>query len=319
MGAIRGLGTFTTAWGPAFAGVVAGDRVIPVEDILGAPRTVRELLENWDASLSMLASGSSRLRGDAGLPLAQLRPLPPVQPAGQLLCAGANYRQHVKELVQARLGVGSTDDGVLEAERQIDERARTGNPYVFTAMSSAMTGAYDNVILPRDSREPDWEVELAVVIGRRARHIDVADALSHVAGYAVCNDITLRDRIFRQDMPSIGTDWLAGKCAPTLFPIGPWLTPARQVDPHDLSLSLRLNDELMQHETTSDMLFGIEQLLAYVTQHVELFPGDVLLTGSPAGNGARYGRYLKPGDLMEAEITGLGQLRNLCVAEQAGR
>lgn len=141
-----------------------------------------------------------------------------------------------------------------------------------------------------------------------------------VAGYVVVNDLSTRDRIFRPDIPSIGTDWLAGKNAPTFLPLGPWITPARFVaDPMELRICLSLNGKVMQDETTADMIFDIGRLIAHVSAITPLCPGDLLLTGSPAGNGAHYGRYLQGGDVMESTITGLGTQRNRCVVKAVAR
>jgi 2-keto-4-pentenoate hydratase/2-oxohepta-3-ene-1,7-dioic acid hydratase in catechol pathway len=144
--------------------------------------------------------------------------------------------------------------------------------------------------------------------------VSAADALQYVAGYTVVNDLTTRDRVFRPDMPSLGTDWLAGKNAPTFLPLGPWVVPARFVpDPMNLRITLRLNGDVMQDESTADMIFDVATLISHVSQITPLRPGDLLLTGSPAGNGAHYNRWLQPGDVMESAIEGLGVQRNRCV------
>ncbi len=189
---------------------------------------------------------------------------------------------------------------------------------MFIGLASAICGPDDNVVLPDIGTQHDWELELGVVIGREAYRVGTEDALSHVAGYVIANDLTTRDRVFRPDMPGLGTDWLAGKNAPTFLPLGPWLVPAAFVpDPARLRVTLKLNGETMQDETTADMIFGVPELIAHVSAITPLRPGDLLLTGSPAGNGAHYGRYLQPGDVMEATITGgavdLGTQRNRCV------
>ncbi len=170
------------------------------------------------------------------------------------------------------------------------------------------------MVLPSTGTQHDWELELGVVIGTAARNVSRVDALNHVAGYTIVNDITTRDRVFRPDMPGLGTDWLAGKNAPTFLPLGPWLVPAPFVaDPMNLRITLTLNGDTMQDETTADMIFDISQLIEHVSTITPLNPGDLLLTGSPAGNGAHYGRYLQPGDIMASTITGLGAQRNGCV------
>ena len=144
------------------------------------------------------------------------------------------------------------------------------------------------------------------------------DALRHVAGYTICNDITTRDLVYRPDLKKIGTDWLAAKNAPTFTPTGPFLVPAQYTgDPMDLRITLRHNGRTMQDESTEDMIFDVAQLVSYTSSLVELQPGDLLLTGSPAGNGAHWGTYLHAGDVIESEITGLGYQRNTCVEAPA--
>ena len=167
-------------------------------------------------------------------------------------------------------------------------------------------------------REVDWELELAAVMGRRAWRVPRVEALAYVAGYTICNDITARDHVNRPDLGGIGTDWLAGKNWPTFFPTGPYLVPAAHAgDPMALEIQLWLNGQLMQHSTTADMMFDLGRLIEHASSIAELRPGDLLLTGSPPGNGVVHGRFLRDGDVMEAEITGLGRQRNRCVARSA--
>lgn len=136
-----------------------------------------------------------------------------------------------------------------------------------------------------------------------------------MAGYTIVNDLTTRDRIYRRDMPRIGTDWFRGKHAPGFLPTGPWVVPADRVgDPQDLRITLTLNGDVMQNESTKDMMFGVAALVSKASQIVPLLPGDLLLTGSPAGNGIHHGRLLRAGDVMESTITGLGVQRTACVA-----
>jgi 2-keto-4-pentenoate hydratase/2-oxohepta-3-ene-1,7-dioic acid hydratase in catechol pathway len=202
------------------------------------------------------------------------------------------------------------------AENLMTERARTGAPYVFSKIPSAVTGPYDPVILPALARQPDWELELAVVISKPARHVRRAQAMDYVAGYTIANDITSRDLIWCKDPKAMGTDWISSKNSPTFLPLGPYLVPAAFVaDPQKLRLVLKLNGETMQDESTSDMIFDIARQIEYISSRVQLWPGDIICTGSPAGNGTHYGRFLRDGDVMETSITGLGEQRNPCVAE----
>ena len=134
-----------------------------------------------------------------------------------------------------------------------------------------------------------------------------------IAGYTIANDLSTRDLIYRPDLKAIGTDWLRAKNAPTFLPLGPWIVPAQFVDPSDLRITLRHNGDVMQDESTTDMIFGVERLRDYAHERMRLFTGDLLLTGSPAGNGMHWNRFLQEGDVVESTITGLGVQRNRCV------
>jgi 2,4-didehydro-3-deoxy-L-rhamnonate hydrolase len=222
--------------------------------------------------------------------------------------SGANYRRHVLDIIVAEereRGTMSDEEARAMGERIMDERATTGEPYVFLGAPGAMCGAYDDVVLPKAGEQHDWELELAGVFG----------AGGAIAGYTIANDLTTRDFVYRPDLKAIGTDWLRSKNAPTFLPVGPWIVPARFVpDPMDLRITLRLNGDVMQDESTADMIFDVERLRAHVLAIAAVVPGDLLLTGSPAGNGMHHRRFLQPGDVMESEITGLGTQRNRCVA-----
>jgi 2-keto-4-pentenoate hydratase/2-oxohepta-3-ene-1,7-dioic acid hydratase in catechol pathway len=313
------LGTFR-AGGREFAGLVLGDRVHPIDDAAGLHLpSVRQLLEHWDAVRPELAARAVR-NPDNGFELESVEVLPPVQPR-QIFQSGANYRTHVMELAAAdrKPGDARSDEEVrAEIGRLQDERARSGEPYVFTGAVSALCGAYDDVVLPVGTSKNDFELELAAVIGRPARRVSRADALSHVVGYTIVNDITTREWVWRRDLPELGTDWFRSKNSPTFLPTGPLVVPAEFVgDPMDVQVTLRLNGQIMQNESTKDMIFDVAQIVSYCSQIATLLPGDLVLTGSPAGNGMHWGRLLRPGDVMESEITGLGRQRNGCVAEES--
>ena len=313
------LATFGAPGREATAGMVIDDQVFDLAARLGPGTTIRSLLEAWDDSLETLQELASSLAGQEGdARLGELPTLPPIMPPGQLFLSGANYRQHVIELVvaQQRDARGLTEDELrAEIAAQTAEREASGRPYVFIGLPSSICGAYDDVILPADGDQNDWELELAVIIGRAARNVRRDEAMGHVAGYTICNDLTTRDRVFRPDLPGIGTDWLHSKNAPTFYPTGPCLVPAPFVaDPGDLRITLRVNGQVMQDATTADMIFGVDRLIEHVSAITEMRPGDMLLTGSPAGNGTYWNRFLSPGDVIEGEISGLGVQRNRCVA-----
>jgi 2-keto-4-pentenoate hydratase/2-oxohepta-3-ene-1,7-dioic acid hydratase in catechol pathway len=312
------LGTFSAEDGDPFPGLLAKERVLDLSTTLDwAPSGLRAVVERWEETLPVLHS----LADDDTLgwrPLEDLRVHAPIAPR-QIFQSGANYRQHVIDLEVAHR---SPDDPrtVEEARAEIaavmDRRAAEDLPYVFIGLPSAVTGPYDDVVLPSWARQPDWELELAAVIAKPAHRVSVEEALDHVAGYTIANDLTDRATVFRRDMKAIGTDWLRSKNAPGFTPLGPWLVPAESIaDPGDLRVTLRLNGETMQDESTKDMLFGVARLVSYASQSAQLLPGDLVLTGSPAGNGIHWGRLLRDGDVMEGSITGLGVQRTRCVAE----
>lgn len=309
------LGTFQAPDGHEFAGLVIAAGIHELAPHLGAGTTVGGLLDDWDASFAELRALARRLaRRHGDHDYSNLRPLPPVWPPRQIFCAGANYRQHVAELIA---GQQSTEETRRAALAAIDERIRTGKPYVFLGLPHSEVGAFDDVVLPAAVKEVDWELELAAVIGRRAWHVSREDALSCVAGYTMCNDVTARDHVYRPDLRGIGTDWLAAKCWPTFYPTGPYIVPAAFVgNPMTLEIRLSLNGQVMQRSSTADMMFDIARLIEHASSIAELRPGDLLLTGSPPGNGVVHGRFLEEGDVIDAEITGLGRQRNRCVSEK---
>ena len=184
-------------------------------------------------------------------------------------------------------------------------------PVVFFKHPNTVVGPYDAVLLPRGAERVDWEVELGVVIGRRARYLDSpAEALAHVAGYTVSNDVS--ERHFQLDPAVSGGQWGKGKCCETFNPLGPWLVPADEVDPGSLRLRSFVNGEARQDSTTADMLFGVGELVHHLSQFMVLEPGDLLNTGTPQGV-ALSGRfpYLAVDDVMEIEIEGLGRQRQV--------
>ncbi|MFI6309559.1 fumarylacetoacetate hydrolase family protein [Nocardia fusca] len=309
------LGTFSEEGQSPFPGIVVDGRVYDTRTTLPHAVTVSALLDDWDTSLERLQHLADRVAGD-GRPVGEFHVSAPVQPPGQIFAAGANYREHIIQITVAhRIGTpGATEAELREqAARETDERAAHGDPYVWVGVPAAISGPYDEVILPAVGDNHDWELELGVIIGRRTRDVSVEQALDAVAGYTVCNDLTTRTLVGRNDIPMMGTDWMRAKNSPTFYPTGPYLTPAKFVpDPLDLEITLRLNGTIMQKGSTSDMLFGPAQLISYISSYTTLQPGDMVITGSPAGNGSHHGRFLRSGDVMEAEITGLGTQRTLC-------
>jgi len=333
------LGTFSAAGGPPFAGLVLNQKVIALHALkplclqlqiaLTGTESILALLENWDANFATLQKVADHLSSSTtNEPLAQLfvaveqlQIHPPVNLPRQIFCSGANYKKHVVQIIiNTHEGCPPellNDKPGLQAwaENLMDERAAHGVPYMFIKAPSAVTGALDPVVLPVHAKQTDWELELAVVIGRPARNVKSADALDYVAGYTIANDVSARDHIWRRDdMKARGTDWVPGKNAPTFLPLGPYLVPAAFAgNPKDLQITLKLNGEIMQNESTADMIFDVARQIEYLSSLVQLWPGDVICTGSPPGNAVHHGnRFLRDGDVMESSITGLGTQRNRC-------
>jgi 2-keto-4-pentenoate hydratase/2-oxohepta-3-ene-1,7-dioic acid hydratase in catechol pathway len=298
-------------------GLVLGDRVRHIgPDDLGVPDLNAFLAEapaSWDRLRTVAEQADATWH-----PLTEVTLTAPVTPR-QVLQTGANYRTHVIDLVAA--GRAKNDPRPIEELREwaadmMDRRAREGIPYFFIGLPAAVVGDDVDLVLPGYSDQHDWELELAVVIGREAFRVDREHAMEHVAGFTIVNDITTRDLVFREDMKEIGTDWYRGKNAPGFLPSGPFLVPAPFVEnPGDLHLKLTLNGKTMQDATTSDLLFDIPALIAGASQNMPLLPGDLLLTGSPAGNGIVHGRMLRDGDVMVGAIEGLGSQTVRAVAE----
>lgn len=237
------------------------------------------------------------------IPIDQVQVLVPIPRPGKILLLAGNYAKHVEE----RGGIAA-------------ERAETF-PYVFLKPpSTTLRNPGDPIVLPRISPDHvDWECELGVVIGRRCKEVSEAEALDYVAGYTVVNDIS--DRKFT---PNPGRtprdrdrffDWLHGKWHDTFCPMGPCLLPARGVDPQDLRITLTVNGAVKQSASTAQMVFPVASVVSFLSSFVTLEPGDVISTGTPSGVGSATGTYLRPGDVVEARIAGIGTLRNPVVAE----
>lgn len=335
------LATCSAASGAPFPAVVLDERVVPIHALkpifekLGfsaiSSDSMLEFLESWDENFAALRRVADFLRADGGkdsrwrdlsTPSEQIRFRPPVDLPRQIFCVGANYRQHVIDLIVDQTGEtdksSNREERRAQAARLMDERAAHGAPFIFSKPPSAITGPFDPVILPKHANKPDWELELAVVISKPCRYVAREQALSYVAGYTIVNDITNRDLVFRKDAGALGADWLAAKGSPSYLPTGPYLVPSAFVpNPQDLRITLKLNGRVMQDESTADMIFGVPRIIEYLSTYVQLWPGDLIATGSPAGNGTHYNRFLEPGDILEGSITGLGTQRNRCVAEDA--
>jgi acylpyruvate hydrolase len=228
---------------------------------------------------------------DCLYPVAEVEFLAPIQRPGKVVCVGLNYRSHLAE-------IGETVPGY---------------PILFDKPSTSIVGHNQAVVLPRISRQVDYEGELAVVIGRRGKYIPEKDALSYVAGYTCANDISAHDIEFRT------SQWTSGKMLDTFCPLGPVLLTADEVlDPDQLHLKTTLNGRTVQDECTSDMVFSVRFLISYISSLATLEPGDIILTGTPAGIGCnqRPQVFLRGGDRLGVEIQGIGILANPVIEEE---
>lgn len=214
----------------------------------------------------------------------------PVARPSKIVCIGLNYAKHAKET-----------NAAIPTE-----------PILFMKSTTSLSGPYDPIMIPKDSEKTDWEVELAVVIGKKASYVTEEEAMDYVAGYVLHNDVS--ERAFQLER---GGTWDKGKGCDSFAPLGPWLVTKDEIaNPHQLRLWLSLNGKIMQDSNTDDLIFNIPQLIAYTSQFMTLLPGDVISTGTPAGVGLGCSPtiYLKPGDVVELGIDGLGSSKQNVIA-----
>ncbi len=286
--------------------------------------SVLGLLADWERSFAALQAlagfAADEGAGQGGLAdavhqLDGLRVLPPVLRPSKMLYAAANYREHVKEMRASRFTGGDYDkakDAHAEGNRS---KLR---PYAFLKAPNCLCGAFDDIVLPPGEHNIDWEAELAVVIGRPGKHIPATQAMDHVAGFMTTNDVSCRDGTWREDRPTIRSDWLAGKSFDTFAPTGPFLVPRAFVADHaNLAVRLWVNGAIKQDGNSGDMVFNTEEQIEYASAMLTLEPGDMLATGTPAGVGQGRGEFLKAGDIVETEVEGLGRQKNRVVAGSA--
>jgi 2-keto-4-pentenoate hydratase/2-oxohepta-3-ene-1,7-dioic acid hydratase in catechol pathway len=264
-------------------------------DADGVLRDLSRRVKMIDAD-SLSPAGLAKLKKLAKGKLAPVKGKPrmgvPWEGIGKVICIGLNYSDHAKE-------TGSP----IPSE-----------PVVFMKPNSALNGPNDNVIVPKGSEKTDWEVELGVVIGRKASHVEEKDALKYVAGYCVCNDVSERHYQMERDG---GRQWIKGKGCDTFCPTGPWLVTADEVkDPQNLAMWLEVNGVRRQNGTTQTMIFGVAHLVSYMSRFMTLYPGDLILTGTPpgVGLGMKPPLFLKAGDVVRVGIAGLGEQTQKMVA-----
>ncbi|HXE65856.1 MAG TPA: fumarylacetoacetate hydrolase family protein [Rhodanobacteraceae bacterium] len=250
-----------------------------VDDIAGNALTNESLdhLRTLDPDALLKVDGTPRL----GAPVGRI---------GKIICVGLNYADHA-----------------AESGQPVPQQ-----PVIFMKATSAVVGAFDNVVIPPGSEKTDWEVELGVVIGDTARNVPREDALDHVAGYLIVNDVS--ERAFQFDH---GGQWVKGKSCDTFAPLGPWLVTRDEIpDPQNLAMWLSVNDRRYQDGNTRTMIFDVAMLVSHISRYMTLEPGDVISTGTPpgVGLGQKPPVYLKPGDVMELGIAGLGTQRQRVAA-----
>jgi 2,4-diketo-3-deoxy-L-fuconate hydrolase len=252
---------------------------------------VDEVVRDWPVVARALANWTPA----QGEPFGPARLLAPVRSPRKLLCAGANYRGHAREM------------GITELPADLE-------PYFFLLPPTSIAGPGEDIVIPDEAgARVDWEAELAVVIGTTGRDLAVADALGHVAGYTIMNDVSARGMHARPSplAPPFAFDWLASKGRDSFSPIGPGITPAWLVaDPQDLPVRLWRNEKLQQDGNTADMIFTVAELVAAASALMTLEPGDVIATGTPSGVGVAQGAALADGDVVRVEIGCLGVLEN---------
>jgi 2-keto-4-pentenoate hydratase/2-oxohepta-3-ene-1,7-dioic acid hydratase in catechol pathway len=289
-------------------GILVEEQVYDPASILGNDGyvSVLSILQDWRLARSSLALAAERIIAGKsrakGVPVKRVKLLAPVLYPGNIYCAGANYTDHMAEMARAH---GREPGPTM---KDLGEK-----PWHFIKASrSAVVGAGAKVKIPPYCRMMDWEVELAAVIGRTAKDVPVEKALDCVAGYTIADDLSARDAGRREKNPETSPfhmDWLSHKSFDGSCPLGPWITPAGDIaDPQRLGIRLWVNGELMQDSHTSKMIFNVAEQIAMLSSRMTLNPGDVVLTGTPAGVGMGRKRFLKAGDSVKLWIEGIGEL-----------
>jgi 2-keto-4-pentenoate hydratase/2-oxohepta-3-ene-1,7-dioic acid hydratase in catechol pathway len=282
--------TFSTGDGPRL-GIVSGEQVIDLKKASAGklPADMIAFLEQGDEAMALARKLVQKAEGS--LALSDVTLLAPVPTPSKVIAIGQNYMDHCRE------------QGVEPPT----------SPVIFTKFTTAIVGPGDEIRWdPELTSKVDYEVELAVVIGRRARRVPEDKAIEYVAGYTACNDVSARNLQFGDGQ------WVRGKSLDTFCPLGPWLITRDEIpDPQNLAVRTTLNGEVVQNSTTAEMIFGVCELIAFASRAFTLLPGDVIVTGTPPGVGVFRDPplFLKDGDEITVEVEGIGKLTNYCVEE----
>jgi 2,4-didehydro-3-deoxy-L-rhamnonate hydrolase len=267
----------------------AGKEKAGIQDQNGRNLDCSGFQEDWNEDF-FTNNGLARLEEWLKANQENLNPIPedvrlgsPIARPSKIICIGLNYLKHAQE-----------------AGMEVPEV-----PIIFMKATSSLSGPFDPILIPKNSVQTDWEVELAIIIGRRAKYVSVENAMDYVAGYCIHNDVSERDFQLRH-----GGQWVKGKSADSFAPLGPFLATKEEIkDPHQLRLWLKVNGEIFQDSNTSDLIFDLPTIVSHLSQYMTLLPGDVISTGTPAGVGMGLKpepKYLRPGDIVELGIDGLG-------------
>ena len=298
--------SYSSSKGPR-AGLAIDDQIFDVAALTGAARyaTVLEILDDWRAAQKTLRAAAVKVRAKKTKvrPLAKPKLLAPVLYPSALYCAGANYSDHMQEMAAVQ--------GIAP---EPDPHSLGLNPWHFIKASRSVVPSGVKVKMPAYSQMLDWEAELTAVIGRPAKDVPLAKALDYVAGYTIANDLSARDATKRakvSDTSPFKYDWVGQKSFDGACPVGPWIVPASDIpDPQNLAIKLWVNDVLKQDSHTSKMIFSLAEQIAHLSTRMTLHPGDLILTGTPAGVGMGRREFLKPGDVVKVWIEGIGTLTN---------
>ena len=298
------------------AGIVVDDALLDVSALLAkrvekssgsSPTQVLQVLEKWQQLHPLLQQAACDARsgksGAHATPARDVRFLAPILYPGTIFCAGANYRDHVAEMSKA-----------MNLPPEPDPHEAGLKPWHFIKAAGTITGPGATIKAADYAKELDWEIELAAVIGRPCKDVPEEKALNYVAGYVASNDLSARDRGRRPGIEPTSffkMDWSKHKSFDGSCPIGPWITPASDIDdPQQLALKLWVNDSLKQDSNSSKMLFSLAEQIEQLAINMTLHPGDIILTGTPAGTGAESGEFLKAGDVVKVWIEGIGEFSN---------